>query len=71
MHFIGSFNFAGVSAIRKQLTWGMFVLFACPYSASTTRNVQLVGKLIYVFAISHVIMVELLDRIMPSDFAID
>ncbi|MCI11888.1 hypothetical protein A2U01_0032990, partial [Trifolium medium] len=33
-------KYSGASAISKQLTWAMYVLYAYPYSVSTTTSAQ-------------------------------
>ncbi|KAK2388165.1 general transcription and DNA repair factor IIH subunit TFB4 [Trifolium repens] len=33
-------KFSGASAISKQLTWAMYVLYAYPYSVSITTSAQ-------------------------------
>jgi len=38
---------SGASAISKQLTWAMYVQYACPYSVSITTSAQPVGKRIF------------------------
>ena len=49
MHLIETMKLAGAFAIKRRLTWATYVLYACPYSVSITRNVQPVGEYIYCF----------------------
>jgi hypothetical protein len=51
MHLIESLKLAGAFAIKRQSTWALYVLYACPYSVSITRNVRPVGEWIYCFQV--------------------
>lgn len=41
---VWTLSYAGVSVTKKQLSWDTFALFACLFSVSITRNVQLAGN---------------------------
>jgi len=45
--YLKCMNCAGASAINKQLTWALYVLYAYPYSVSIMISVQPVGKCLF------------------------
>lgn len=51
MHLIETMKLAGAFVIKEQSTWATYVLYACPFFVSITRNVRPVGECTYCFEV--------------------